>query len=147
MAALGASIDVTCVPGTMMETEIKSSGTLTFFRGSLISIALGTGKAQLSPADADEFYGVSLEKKATVVNDLVRCAIRGIFLFQNTNFSDANLNKLFHQATTGTDNPADLQLTGGANASAGAAGRLIAVKTTGTNGWLDISDRSTVLNT
>lgn len=144
MAALGANVDVVCHPGTMVETEIKASGTLTIFRGAMLSIALGTGKAALSPADADEFYGIALEKKAVVVNDLVKCAIRGIFLITNTAFTDANLNKLFAEAGAGTDNPADLILqTAG---TAGAAGRLVAVKTTGTSGWLDISDRSAVAN-
>lgn len=144
MAALGTNVDVVCMPGTMLETEIKSSGSLTFFRGAIVSIALGTGKAQIAPADGDEFYGICLEKKVASTNDLIRVAIRGIFLIQNTNLTDANLNKLFASAGAGTDNPADLILqTAG---TAGACGRLIAVKTSGTAGWIDIGDRSAVAN-
>ena len=144
MAALGTNVDVVFKPGSMVETEIKSSGTLTFFRGSLVSIALGTGTAKLSPADGDEFYGICLEPKSAVANTLIRVAIRGIFLIQCTGLSDANLNKLFAQAGAGTDNPADLilQTTG----TAGAMGRLVAVKTTAVAGWIDISDRSAVAN-
>lgn len=144
MSALNTNVDVICHPGTMVETEIKSSGSLTFFRGSMISIALGTGTAKLSPADADEFYGISLEKKVATSSDTVKCAIRGLFLILCTSFTDANLNKLFAEAGGGTDNPADLilQTTG----TAGAAGRLVAIKTSATSGWLDIGDRSAVAN-
>ncbi|HKB07904.1 MAG TPA: hypothetical protein VKF61_06485 [Candidatus Polarisedimenticolia bacterium] len=144
MAALGAAVDIIMDARWLVETEIKSSGTLTFYRGALVSIALGTGTAKLSPADGDEFYGICLEPKSAVSGTLIRVAIRGLFLIANTAFTDANLNKLFAQAGGGTDNPADLilQTTG----TAGAAGRLVAVKTSGTSGWLDISDRSTVAN-
>src|SRR5262245_19470943 len=105
MAALGANVDVIFDPRTMIETEIKSSGSLTFFRGAIVSIALGTGKGLLAPADGDEFYGICLEKKVAATNDFIRVAIRGLCLIANTAFTDANLNKLFASAGAGTDNP------------------------------------------
>ncbi len=132
-------------PHRLLEAEIKANAALTFFRGALVHIASGTGKGLISNADATEFFGIASKKTVTTAADqAVLCLIRGIVWVSGAaNLTDANVGKLMG-ATAASDNPADIIVQAALNP--GAMGRLIAVETTGTKGFIDLDDRSAVVN-
>ena len=119
----------------------KSSGTLTFFRGSILHAVTATGLLLKAPAAADWYTGVAWEGKATVANDLIFVAITGRFFWANTSFTDANHERSFAMlAAALTDNPADLGLA--AVGTAGTVGCLDHVASTAVNGWINTDRRA-----
>lgn len=147
MAALTADVaNWRIVPTSgILILEVGVNGAATFFRGGLACITPGTGKPQIANADADEFFGVT-EKKlvATAANQLTTFVTRGVVWFTGAaNLTIANVGKLF-AATAASDNPADLLVQAAGNP--GAAGRLLAVDVTAVSGYIDLSDRSAVVN-
>ena len=148
MAALTASVALEFDgnhPPTII--QMKSSGTITFFRGSLLHAT--AGRLLKAPAATDIFAGVAWEGsgagKATVANDLFFVAITGRFFFACTAFADADYGKLFAMpAAALTDNPNDLAVS--TTGSAGAAGTLDQVCSTAVNGYLNIDRRAVAEN-
>lgn len=147
MAALSANFEgFRPIQGSgLFSIEIGMNSALTFFRGTLGHVTVGTGKLIKANADGDDFWGV-VEKPivGTAADQLVVTWARGIFWFTGVSaFTHANNAKLM-AATAASDNPADLtpQTTG----TCGAAGRLIGIEVTAVSGYLDISDRSAAAN-
>jgi hypothetical protein len=143
MAALTAAIEINSQGSPPILVQKKSSGTLTFHRGSLLHTT--AGRLLKAPAATDIFAGVAWESKATVANDLVFVAISGRFFFACAAFADADEGKVFAMpAAALTDNPADLAVS--TTGSAGAVGTLDQVSSTGVNGVIDISRRAPAEN-
>jgi hypothetical protein len=148
MAALTAAVEIQFDgnhPPTII--QMKSSGTLTFFRGSLLHGIAGTGTILKAPAATDHYAGIAWEGKATVANDLIFLAITGRFFFVGggATMTDANWNKCFAMlAATLTDNPADFGVS--VAGTAGAIGTLDQVVSTGVSGWLNTDRRITAEN-
>lgn len=127
--------------------QMKSSGTLTFFRGSLLHAT--AGRLIKAPAATDIFAGVAWEGdgagKATVANDLFFVAITGRFFLTAAIFADANYGAVLAMpAAALTDNPADLAVS--TTGSAGACGTIDQVDSTGVNGHLNIDRRAPAEN-
>lgn len=148
MAALSAPVGIE-FDGNHPPTIIgmKSSGTLTFFRGSVLHAT--AGRLLKAPAATDLFAGVAWEGsgsgKATVANDIFMVAITGRFFFANANFTDANYGLTFAMAAgTLTDNPSDLAAA--AAGSAGTCGTLDQVVSTAVSGYLNIDRRAAAEN-
>lgn len=121
---------------------MRCVGADVFFRGALVFFASG----QIDPlvaATGTEFAGIVAEATTTTAaNDPVLvypASNGGTFLLANTAFTIANQGLLFHQTIAGEDDPSTLTTT--ATANSGAVGRLVQVKTTAVDGWLDIGDR------
>lgn len=140
MAALSTNVDIQFDgnrPPSLI--QMKSAGTLTFFRGGLSHA--GAGLAKVTPVATDLFVGVIWQKLVAVANDLVTLAISGRFKFACAAFADADYGKAFAMpAAALTDNPADLAVS--AVGSAGAVGVLDQVTSTTVDGYLDISRRN-----
>jgi len=114
----------------------------TFYRGGLLFWTSGRVRA-LVDADGTEFAGVVAEYGITTAQDqfvlVYPCTRGGLFLYANANFTIANQGALFYQTLAGEDDPSTLTTTQAGNS--GAVGRLVQVKTSGTDGWIDIGDR------
>lgn len=109
-----------------------------FYRGALITAAVGTGTAVCTSADASEFVGISLERKTfTAAAGTLRVYIDGVFWWATAYAADANYaNTGYAACTAASDNPADIiQLAAG---TTGQIGTLVHVDVTGTSGWFDI---------
>lgn len=149
MAALGADVAVVVDPeSSARRRNYKATGTLTFYRGGIASITIGTGTVSNANADADTSIGVIdglpfVAGRAAVAGTMVAVYVSGCFWFACANFSDVNLWKMFAE-TAGSDNPADitLQTTG----TTGTLGMLEVVDATGVSGWLDISQKAVGVN-
>jgi hypothetical protein len=144
MAVLTDNVAVVYDPASAPIRRQYKTGAITdeFYRGSIATLAVGTGLAVVTSADASEFLGICDERKTfTGTAGNVWIFAQGWFWFACTAFTDANLIKAF-TATAGSDNPADLVTTGVITLTTGATGqvgRLMHVDATGTSGWLDIS--------
>jgi hypothetical protein len=145
MASLTANVAVFAGIGDYVPIPMRCAGANEFYRGGLVFYAAG----QITPLVADtnsEFAGIVAERvTTTAANDFVLVYTSGIFLLANTNFTIANQGSLFFQTVAGEDDPATLNVT--AAGDSGACGRLLQVKTTAVDGYLDISDRFDVSNT
>lgn len=109
-----------------------------YYRGALLTIAVATGLAVCTSADASEFIGVSDQRRSvtgTATN--IWTIVDGIMWFATTYAADANVaNTGYAAATAASDNPADIiQLAAG---TTGQLGTLIQPDVTGTSGWFDI---------
>jgi putative intracellular protease/amidase len=145
MAALSANTTVIYDPGAPPlggdQGKIWPVGAITdeFYRGALITAAVGTGTAVCTSADASEFVGVCAERKSfTGTAGVLRVYINGVFWFATTYAANANYaNTGYAAATAASDNPADIiQLAAG---TTGQVGTLVHVDVTATSGWFDIS--------
>lgn len=129
-----------------MEIEGQSSGTLTFFRGALAHIAApgGAGKLLISNADTTEFFGICTKKSIVTVDQPVPCHVRGVvWIGGNTALTLANMGKTM-AATAADDSPASIVAS--TAGTPGALGRLLAVIVTGASGYIDLEQRSLVVN-
>ena len=143
MAALTADVEVIYDPkSNAIRRQYKVVGADTYFRGALIHITNGTGKADATAANAMEFLGVSDENLiAAAADELLHVWVRGVFFFSGMTPADADLGDVF-AATATSDNPADLVVN--AVGTPGAMGMVIAVEAGGL--WIDIGSRSLVIN-
>lgn len=146
MATLSADVPVVFDPRYEIGlTQIPCTTTDVYFRGGLAHKVAATGKATLTPADADPYLGVVMEHKSATTADLIWLATSGVFWFTCTNFSQANIRKTFAiQATDLTDNPATLDVTG--TGDAGACGTLKTVDAADGAGYLDTNNRFLEVN-
>lgn len=146
MATLAADIAVVFDPRYEIGlTQIPCTTTDIFYRGGLAHKVTATGKATLTPADADPYLGVVMEHKSATTADLVWFATSGVFWFTCAQFTQANIGVLMAiQATDLTDNPATLAVQGAGDA--GAAGMLKAVDTADGAGYLNTNMRSQDVN-
>jgi hypothetical protein len=144
MASLTADLDVFSSMFEVQPIPMRCDAADTFFRGGLVFFVGG----QVTPLVADtasEFAGVVAEHTVTTAADqFVQIYRSGIFLFANTAFTIALQGALFYQTVAGEDDPGTLTDT--ELGSSGAVGRLIQVRTTAVDGWIDISDRSDPAN-
>lgn len=109
-----------------------------FYRGALLTCAVGTGTAICTNADATEFIGVCDQRKSfTGTAGNLWIIVDAIMWFATTYAADANVaNTGYAACTAASDNPADIiQLAGG---TTGQIGTLIQPDVTGTSGWFDI---------
>lgn len=126
---------------------MKSSGTLTFFRGTLLHAT--AGRLLKAPAATDIFAGVAWEGsgsgKATVANDIFMVAITGRFFYAAAAFADASYGALLAMpAAALTDNPTDMAVS--TTGSAGAIGTIDQVCSTGVSGYVNIDRRAPAEN-
>ncbi len=116
----------------------------TYFRGSVLCVTAATGVLDASPADADKFVGVCLERVVAAANDFVRVGVMGRFLFVAATMVDANIGEILHPLVA-SDNPADMVAAIAAGGSIGnptAAGLIDQVTdTANTTGWLNTAIR------
>lgn len=140
MAALSADAPFVFDPSRNIGLrQVRAAGADTFFRGALSGYT--AGELDVTPAETVPFAGIVAQNTVVAAQgDLVWVATAGRFHFACTNFTLANMEVAFAAQTAGlTDNPADLDVSGAADAA--VAGVLDQVTVTAISGWLDISRR------
>lgn len=134
-----------CMGTGELEIEGQSNAALTFFRGALAHIALGTGKLLISNADATEFSGIVTKKVVTTAADQpVVHQVRGVIWVGGcAGMALASIGKSVG-ATAADDSPASIIVQ--ATPNPGAMGRCIGVIVTGSSGYIDLTQKAATVN-
>ena len=129
----------------LFEVIGQANASLTFYRGALAHVALGTGKLVISNADAEEFSGIVTQKVITGAADVpVPHLVRGVVWIGGcTAMALASVGKTV-AATAASDSPADIVATAGG--TPGAIGRLLYIDVEAASGYIDLTQRSLVVN-
>lgn len=141
MAALSANVTIRYMPdapplggeqGLIMPVGAISDE---FYRGALLTYAVGTGTAVCTSLDASEFLGVCAERKTfSGTAGVIKVLVGGVFWFAAANITNANYGKAV-ACTAASDNPADLVVLGAG--TTGQVGKIIHVDVSATSGWVD----------
>lgn len=142
MASLTAAPATFAAFGDYVPMPMGCDAADTFYRGALV-FYLGGQVVPLTVADS-ELAGVVAEHTVTLAADepvlVYPASVGGLFLFANTAFTIAASGSLFYQLAAGHDDPGTLTATATGNSA--SVGRLVVSKTSATDGWLSIGDRS-----
>jgi len=141
MAALAANTGIRYNPARSPLEYVWPVGAITdeFYRGALLTFAVGTGTAVCTSIDASEFLGVCTERKSfTGTAGVIKAYIDGVFWWATAYAANANVGNTGYAAcTAASDNPTEIiQLAAG---TSGQLGTLVHVDVTGTSGWFDIA--------
>ena len=129
----------------LFEVIGQSNASLTFYRGALAHIALGTGKLVVSNANAEQFSGIVTKQVVTGAADVpVSHLVTGVVWIGGcANMALANIGKTV-AAAAGNDSPSAIKAT--AVGDPGAIGRLLYIDVEGASGYVDLNQRSLVVN-
>lgn len=138
--ALTANVAVVYDPARNPVKRQWKTGAITdeFYRGAIVTCAVGTGLAVVTSVDASEFVGICDERKTfTGTAGNVWVIVDAIMWFATTYAADANVANTGYAAATATDDAPSgiVQLGAG---TTGQIGTLIQPDVTGTSGWFDI---------
>ena len=124
------------------------TGADTFYKGACLSVDADTavGTVELDNANVDQAWGICENRLvATAAGDLVTGWVRGVFWLTGNTAGLVIVNHgLTLGETAGSDDPADLVISG--IGTCGAMGTLLHVEVTAVSGYIDLSQRSLIIN-
>jgi len=134
------------VPGTgELSLQGSVTGADTFYKGALLNITPATGTVEVANADADQFWGINeAQLVAAGAAELVTGWVRGVYWVTGVAGLTTVVTGLTVAATAASDDPADIVISAGG--TVGAMGTLLHVEVSGASGYIDLTQRSLIIN-